>query len=92
MSFTVIEIVDGDTFKVSPNWEWTMKDGSKATGDTVRIANLNAPEKGTQDGAKATTALSKIISGKTVDLKNAVNLSYGRVVCDVYLNGSNILE
>lgn len=91
MSFRVTEIIDGDTFKVDPNWEWKLKDGSMSTGDTVRIANINAAEKGTLLGDKATQTLFNKINQKTVELKNAVNLSYGRIVCDVYINDEKIV-
>ena len=86
MSFTVENVIDGDTFEVSPNWKWNGQSGNR-----VRIANLDAPELEQTGGQAAKKKLSALILGKTVDLKNAVDISYGRLVCDVYLNGKNIL-
>ena len=87
MTFKVTNVVDGDTFDVSPNWNWDGK-----TGDRVRIANLYAPEVSERGGNAATQRLVNLIGRKDVELKNAVNMSYGRIVCDVYLNGVNIVS
>jgi len=85
MSFKVTVVIDGDTFDVSPGWEW---DGKK--GDRVRIANFDATELDERGGKSAKQKLKDLIEGKNVELKNAVNLSYGRLVCDVYYNGSDV--
>jgi len=84
-NFTVTKVTDGDTFEVNPNWEWEGK-----SGNIVRIANVDAPEIGTPGGQTAKEKLERLIGGKSVELKNAVTMSYGRLVCDVYLNGRNI--
>ncbi len=39
--FTVIEVIDGDTFKVRPPWSW-----NNTSGDTVRPVGYNTPEVG----------------------------------------------
>jgi len=88
MSFKVTSVIDGDTFDVSPSWKW---DNGK-TGSRVRIANYDAKETGERGGKTATRKLTNLIYGKHVELKNAVNISYGRIVCDVYLNGVNIVQ
>jgi endonuclease YncB( thermonuclease family) len=41
MTFKVIEVTDGDTFVVSPNWEWNGE-----SGNAVRPVGYNAPEQG----------------------------------------------
>ena len=85
MSFNVTEVIDGDTFDVTPGWEWDGKKGSR-----VRIANLDAPELSQKGGQAAKTKLKNLIEDKDVELKNAVTLSYGRLVCDVYYNGKDV--
>lgn len=85
MSFNVKEVIDGDTFDVTPGWKWDGKEG-----DRIRIANLDAPELSEKGGQAAKTKLKNLIEGKDVELKNAVNLSYGRLVCDVYYNGKDV--
>ncbi len=85
MSFNVTEVIDGDTFDVTPGWEWDGKKGSR-----VRIASLDAPELSQKGGQAAKAKLKNLIEGKDVELKNAVNLSYGRLVCDVYYNGKDV--
>jgi len=68
----VQEIIDGDTFKVRNRVE-----GSQY----IRIANLNAPEKGQPGFAEAKRKLNKL-KGKTVTLRPK-GKSYGRTVADV---------
>ncbi len=87
MKTKVIEIIDGDTFRVSPEWKWDDK-----TGDTVRPKGYNTPEKGEEGYEEAKEELINLIDGETVELKNATNISYGRLVCDVYYNGNNIAD
>lgn len=88
MSFNVTKVIDGDTFEVSPNWKW----GDDKKGNRVRIAGFDAAEADTKEGKKATQQLKDLIEGEDVELKNPGTLSYGRLVCDVYLNGENIVE
>lgn len=88
MTFTVTRVVDGDTFDVSPNWK--LKDGKK--GDRVRIANFDAAEIDEWGGKSAMQKLKNLIEGEEVELKKAVNIDRGRVVCDVYYNGTDIMD
>ena len=87
MMFKVVSIVDGDTFDVSPNWSWGGNNGSR-----IRIKGYNAPESNELGYYSAKNALSDLLFGKEVELKNPVKLSYGRLLCDVYSNGTNIAD
>jgi len=87
MNFKVIEVTDGDTFKVSPNWKWNDK-----TGDTIRANGYNTPERGKPGHEESTEKLKKLILGKEVDLKTCIDITYGRLLCDVYYNGENLAE
>ncbi len=87
MAFTVTEIIDGDTFKVSPNWEWNGE-----SGDTIRPNGYNTPEKGEPGFEQAKQKLRKLIDGKTVELKNAITFTYDRLLCDVYIGGKNLKD
>lgn len=69
----VQRVIDGDTFKVRRN---------VAGSQYVRIAGLNAPEKGQQGYASAKRALIRQIGGRTVAIK-PVGRSYGRTVAKV---------
>ncbi|MHA1221690.1 MAG: thermonuclease family protein [Candidatus Heimdallarchaeaceae archaeon] len=68
----VQEIIDGDTFKVRNRVE-----GSQY----IRIAGINAPEKGQKGYFEAKKKLSKL-KGKTVTIKPK-GKSYGRTVAEV---------
>ena len=86
-SFTVILVVDGDTFDVTPNWKWNGTVGSR-----VRPTGYDAPELSTTQDQIAKQKLERLISGKTVQLGNAHTIDRGRLVCDVYLNGRNLAD
>ncbi len=73
MKRTVKKIIDGDTFEVS------RKIG---TTNRVRLAGVNAPEKGRAGGIKAIRKLRGLIGGKTVTIV-PVGRSYGRIVANV---------
>lgn len=88
--FTVTEVVDGDTFKVKPDWEWGEK-----KGDTVRPTGYNTPEKGEPGYEQAKQKLKDLILGKKVDvdIENAKTVDeWGRLVVDVYYNGKNLAD
>ena len=85
--FYVKSITDGDSFKVSPNWTWNSQ-----TGDAVRANGYNTPEIGEPGYEEAKRKLEKLILHKNVELKNPIKLTYGRLLCDVYLNGTNVAD
>ncbi len=85
MGFKVTKIIDGDTFEVSPNWNW-----NGHSGNIVRPTGYDAPEKGEAGFQRAKDKLADLILGKEVELKNAKTLSYGRLVCDVYVGDLNL--
>lgn len=83
----VSRVIDGDTLDVGSQWEFNGQ-----TGTRVRLANVNAPEIDKPGGLTAKQRLERLVLGKQVQLQNAVNISYGRLVCDVLLNGYNIRQ
>jgi len=83
----VTEITDGDTFVVKPTWEWDNK-----KGNIVRPTGYNTPEKGQPGYQTAKEKLSRLILGKYVELKNAIKITYDRLLCDVYYNGKNLAD
>lgn len=86
-NFTVTQIIDGDTFVVSPFWTW-----SKQTGDRVRPAGYDAPEVGTPGAAAATARLGQLILHQQVELREAHRIDRGRLVCEVFYRGRNLTE
>ena len=87
MNFKVIEIIDGDTFKVAPYWKWNNK-----RGNIVRPTGYNTPEEGRLGYQSAKEKLKRLILGNYVELKNAIKVTYDRLLCDVYYNGRNLAE
>ena len=80
------EVIDGDTFEVNPKWRFRGR-----TGNRVRIANLNAPERGTYGAKTATRKLTKAVLAKDVELEGR-SFSYGRLVADVKVNGKDVVR
>lgn len=79
-TFRVYHIVDGDTFDVSPNWQTRGR-----TGNRVRIANYDAPEKDGLGYLWAKQKLSNLLLNRRVYLSEKAIDQYGRLVADVVL-------
>lgn len=75
---TVTRIFDGDTFLTKPR------------AHPVRLANVDAPEKGTRAGKAATNALRKLIGGEKVKVYPVARDTYGRTVAKVTVNGKSV--
>lgn len=85
--FTVTQVIDGDTFDVTPKWQW-----NNQTGDRVRPTGYDAPEIDQPGGAAAKAKLERLVLGKQVELRNAATIDRGRLVCDVLLDGRNLAD
>lgn len=75
---TVTRVIDGDTFRTS------------SRKHSVRLANVNAPEKGRKGGAKATQQLKSLIQGKKVEVNTVARDTYGRAVAKVKRGRINV--
>lgn len=87
MSHKVTEIIDGDTFAVSPDWEWNGE-----SGNIVRPVGYNTPEKDDSGYEYAKRNLKLLICGEEVELTNPVGISYGRLLCTVIFKGKNLAD
>lgn len=68
---TVTKVIDGDTFKTS------------SRKNPVRLANVDAPEKGQPGAKKAKKALEAMIKGEQVTIETTARDRYGRSVAKV---------
>jgi len=87
VEFTVFNVIDGDTFDVSPGWNWKGELGSR-----VRPTGYDAPELDAYGGQVAKNKLARLIFGNKVALGTAYRVDRGRLVCDVYFNGRNLAD
>ena len=85
--FNVISIIDGDTFDVSPGWQWNGNSGTR-----IRPTGYNAPELHAYGGQAAKERLERLILGKSVELGTAYRVDRGRLVCNVYFKGKNLAD
>jgi endonuclease YncB( thermonuclease family) len=67
----VMRVVDGDTFHTSRR------------KNPVRLANVDAPERGKKGGSAATRALKGMIQGQEVSIDTVARDKYGRSVANV---------
>lgn len=73
----VTRVIDGDTF------------GTASRKNSIRLANVDAPEKGQRGAAAATEALRDLIKGQEVTIET-VGRSYGRAVAKVKLGRRSV--
>lgn len=74
----VTKVIDGDTFRTN-----TRK-------HSVRLSNVNAPERGTKAGKTATQALRNLIQGKKVEVDTEARDVYRRAVAKVKVSGKSV--
>ncbi len=74
----VTKVIDGDTFETA------------SRKNPVRLANVDAPEKGQPGAAKATDALRKLIQGEEVSIETVSRDQYGRSVANVKVGGRSV--
>jgi endonuclease YncB( thermonuclease family) len=75
---TVTRVIDGDTFL------------TKSRKHAVRLANVDAPEKGRKGGSKATQRLKSLIQGKKVEVNTVARDAYGRTVATVKVGRKSV--
>ena len=75
----VTKVIDGDTFRTKSRPK-----------HSVRLANVNAPEKGKVGSVKATQALRDLISGQKVEINPVARDKYGRTVANVKVKGKSV--
>ena len=73
---TVTKVIDGDTFQTNT--------------ETIRLANVNAPEKGTAGALAATNYLRSLIGGKIVTIQPRATDVFGRTVADVWVGNLHV--
>jgi len=82
---TVTEVIDGDTFKVSVYYQWDSNQRKYGSNETIRIADINAPEIPSAAGLRAKAHLENKLKGKNVRLEVQSRDTFGRLVCKVSL-------
>jgi len=75
---TVTRVIDGDTFL------------TKSRTHPVRLANVDAPEKHSKGGPKATQQLKGLIQGKKVEVHTVARDVYGRAVANVKVGRTSV--
>jgi len=74
----VTRVIDGDTFETASRKK------------SVRLANVNAPEKGQRGSPAARKALSDLVQGQEVTVDTVARDKYGRSVANVKAGGKSV--
>ncbi len=82
----VIQVINGDSFIVSPPWEFKKKKGLR-----VQCTGYNKPERHNPGYQEAKKKLKEIVLNKEINLK-PIRLSQGRLLCAVYIDGKNVAD
>ncbi len=85
-SFTVEAVMDGNTFEVSPKWQY-----EGLTGDLVEATGYFPPKSG-KGGMSADQKLSILIHNKKIELGTPQGVQRNRLVCEVYFRGVNLAD
>ena len=75
---TVTRVIDGDTFQTASRKK------------SIRLANVNAPEKNQKGGRAATKALRNLIKGEKVTVDTVARDVYGRAVANVKVGRKSV--
>jgi endonuclease YncB( thermonuclease family) len=92
----VVKVYDGDTITVACYLQFVHDEKATCYKFSVRLNGIDTPEiKGKTLGErelakKARDALSDLIFGKIVELRNVSLEKYGRLLADVYINGLHV--
>ena len=78
-SVIIQRVIDGDTAVTT-------------TGERIRLACLDAPERGKKGAAAATRSLREMVQGREVGIRRITRDRYGRTVGELYSSGKNVGE
>lgn len=81
LSGKVVGITDGDTLTLLVPGNRQVK---------IRLSEIDAPERNQPYGAKSKTALSNLVFGKTIFVKDTTSDRYGRTVGRVHTNSADV--
>ena len=70
-------VIDGDTFTLT-------------TDEIIRLASVNAPEKGSPNAAKTREKLDQLIGNKYIKYKELARDTYGRIVAEVWVDSTYV--
>jgi endonuclease YncB( thermonuclease family) len=87
MSFTVIKVINGNTFEVSPHWNW-----NNQAGTVVKANGYDVPKEGEPGFEAAKDKLEKLLLNEQVELVKPLKLPSGRLLADVEYSGLNLTD
>ena len=74
----VTKVIDGDTFMTGYRKR------------SVRLANVNAPEKGSRGAVSATQTLRDLVQGERVSIETVARDKYGRSIANVKVDNRSV--
>jgi hypothetical protein len=94
MAFKVEKILDGETIKVVPKWEWITPDGTKLIGNELKITGYKLPVTNSSHINYAIDKLSKLLINREVVLKNPSLLKNNteKIACSVFVDNVDVSQ
>ena len=88
-TFLVKKIISAEEIEIEPNWAWDNK-----IGKSVIVFGYQTPKPGMYGYEFAMKKLKALLEGKKVELFSPMffpeQFGWGKLVCRVYLNGTDI--
>jgi hypothetical protein len=72
--FKVIDVINGDTLKLSPGWTWKVNPEKTIQGETIKIIGITLPTRNTYEFNFTIEKLKKLLINKEVAIKNPIVL------------------
>ena len=76
-SVTIRSCYDGDTCR-------------STKGERIRLACIDAPERGKAGDFAATSTLRQMVQGRQVGIRRITRDRYGRSIAELYVDGTNV--
>ncbi len=85
--FEVTKILDGNTFEVTPFWEWQDENGNR-----VQATGYEPPAAGEPGYEAMQNSLMELLFGERVALTDPEAIKDDALVCTLQVNGQNLAE
>ena len=85
--FEVTKILDGNTFEVKPFWKWCNENGV-----LVSALGYQAPAADEPGHDEIKRRLMELLFGECITLKNPVAIKNDALICEIYIQGTNLAE
>lgn len=84
---TLVRVVDGDTYVIRVDFPFNVSYTA-----TIRLADLDTPERFTAEGKAATAAVTRLLESGPITVAPTGKMTFARHVAHVYVGGVSVAE